>query len=52
MSLLHLFLTPPIELYPAANVRETFVTTKFWQIFIFSKSLPASAATPLPIPQF
>ena len=24
----HLFLTPPIEVYPAINVRRNFVTTK------------------------
>ena len=33
----HLFLTPPIEVYPARNVRKKFVTTKFWQIFKLSQ---------------
>ena len=32
----HLFLTSPIEVYPATDVRKDFVTTKFWQIFISS----------------
>ena len=40
MLLLHLFLTLPIEVYPATNVRKNFVITKFWQIFILSHSLP------------
>ena len=31
-----MFLTPPIEVYPAINVRKNFVTTKFWQIFKLS----------------
>ena len=39
MLLPHLFLTPPIEVYPATNVRKIFVTTKFWQIFISSHPL-------------
>ena len=29
-------LTPPIEVYPATNVRKIFVTTKSWQIFKLS----------------
>ena len=33
---LHILLTPPIEVYPATNVRIKFVTTKFWQIFKLS----------------
>ena len=26
-------ITPPMEIYPAENVRKNFVTTKLWQIF-------------------
>ena len=33
MLLSHIFLTLPIDLYPAKNARKNFVTTKFWQIF-------------------
>ena len=36
MLLPYIFLTPPIEVYPATNVRKSFVTTKFWQIFKLS----------------
>ena len=32
----HIFLTPPIEVYRATNVRKNFVTTKFWQVFKLS----------------
>ena len=32
----HVLSTPPIEVYPAINVRKNFVTTKFWQIFKLS----------------
>ena len=31
-----MFLTPPIDIYPATNVRKNFVTTKFWQILKLS----------------
>ena len=35
-----MFLTPPIETYPAKNVRKNVVTTKVWQIFILSPPPP------------
>ena len=31
-----MLLAPPIAIYPATNVGEKYVTTKFWQIFILS----------------
>ena len=31
-----MLLAPSIEIYPATNVGEKFVATKFWQIFILS----------------
>ena len=31
-----MFLTPPIEVSPATNVRKKFVTRRFWQIFKLS----------------
>ena len=31
-----IYLTLPTEVYPAINVRKSFVTTKFWQIFDLS----------------
>ena len=31
-----MFLTPPIEAYPATSVKKNFVTTKFWRTFISS----------------
>ena len=40
MLLPHLFLTLPIEVYPATNVRKNFAITKFWQIFILSHPPP------------
>ena len=46
MLLPHLFLTLPIEVYPATNVRKNFAITKFWQIFILSHSLPLPPPAP------
>ena len=31
-----MFLTLPIEVYPATNVRKSFATTIFWQVFKLS----------------
>ena len=39
MLLPHIFLTPPIEVYPATTVRKHFVTTKSWQIFKLSQPI-------------
>ena len=39
-----MFLTPPIEVYPATNIRKRSVTTKYWQIFILS---PPSLLPPI-----
>ena len=33
MLLSHIFLTLPIDVYPAKKARKNFVTTKCWQIF-------------------
>ena len=32
----HIHLTPPIQVYPATNVRKKFATAKFWQILKLS----------------
>ena len=42
----YLFLTPPIEIYPATHVRKNFVTSKFWQNFILNYP-PASPLSPI-----
>ena len=39
MLLPHIFLTPPIEVNPATNVRKNFVTTKLWQMFKLSQPI-------------
>ena len=36
MLLLHIFLTPPIEVYAATNVEQNFVITNLWQFFVSS----------------
>ena len=36
INITHIFLTPPIEIYRATNIRKKFVTTKFWQVFKLS----------------
>ena len=41
MLLLHIFLTPPIEVYAATNVEQNFVITNLWQLFVSSHTPPS-----------
>ena len=48
MLLLHIFLTPPIEVYAATNVEQNFVITNLWQLFVSSHT-PLSPSLSLPL---